>query len=229
MKSLKKLFVLVAFGVFIFTSCEKDPDWDQSDNKYVVKTEYDNKADFNKFGTYFVNDTVYVIGSNSDKKIERWNYKESARARGMIDNVIKNMDAYGYKRVVQMADMPKPDFDLGLQVVYIQDTRYMIGTGYNSWWDYWGAWGGGWSWGWNYPPYYPYPVYYTYSVGSVIVDMIDNNGTPAQVPGEHKPRKPIVWNAYAQGELSTSNNFNQQVAEWSINQAFVQSPYLKKK
>lgn len=229
MKLLKLSFALFAVGVFVFTSCEKDPDWDQSDNKYVVQTEYDAKADFKKFGSYFINDTVYVIGGDSDKKIERWNYRESARARGLIDNVVKNMDACGYTRVLNSSGTGEPAFDLGLQVVYVQDTRFMVGLGYNSWWDYWNVWGGGWYWGWNYPPYYPFPVYYSYSVGAVIVDMIDNNSDPVQTPGEHKPSKPVVWNAYARGELSSNNTFNQQVAEWSINQAFVQSPYLKKK
>lgn len=211
---------MIAFaGVFVFTSCEKDPDWDDLDYNYIVQTDYKEGTDFDKYSLYSVNDTVYVIGSsNSEDGIEKWVYSESARARGMIDQVIKNMNDRGY--IVADAAMEKPE--LTFQLVYIQDMRYYWGY-YGSWWDYWGYWTGS-NWG-----YYPYPVVYSYAVGSVIVDMLDNNGEPIQNPGEHKPRKPVIWNAYATGQLSSSNQFNQEVAEWSINQAFNQSPYLRKK
>lgn len=229
MKILKTFLVLASVGAMGFSSCQKDPDWDDLDNKYIVQTEKDSKVDFAKYKTYFVNDTVYVVGGSGNEKTEKWNYKESARARGMIDKVISNMKERGYVRAEKPGDGSFPDYELGIQIVYMQNAYLYYGYGYTSWWDYWGAWNGGWYWGGYYPPYYAFPIIYSYATGSVIVDMIDNKAEEVEVPGEHKPSKPIVWNAYATGQLSTSKKFNQQVVEWSIDQAFEQSPYLQAK
>jgi len=42
---MKKLIPLLLV-VLTFAACEKDPDTDKLDNKYLVYTNYDSKADF---------------------------------------------------------------------------------------------------------------------------------------------------------------------------------------
>lgn len=45
---MKKLIPLLLV-VLTFAACEKDPDTDKLDNKYLVYTNYDSKADFQSF------------------------------------------------------------------------------------------------------------------------------------------------------------------------------------
>ena len=47
--------------------CEKDADTDQLDNKFVVYTNYDKSANFKQFNTYYLPDSILVIG-DKDKK-----------------------------------------------------------------------------------------------------------------------------------------------------------------
>lgn len=62
-----KKFIPLLLAVFAVTlaSCEKDPDMDKLDNNYLVYTNYDKKADFKTFETYYLPDSILVIG---DKK-----------------------------------------------------------------------------------------------------------------------------------------------------------------
>ena len=50
-----KKFIPLLLAVFAVTlaSCEKDPDMDKLDNNYLVYTNYDKKADFKTFETYY--------------------------------------------------------------------------------------------------------------------------------------------------------------------------------
>ena len=50
-----KKFIPLLLAVFAiaFVSCEKDPDMDKLDGKYLVYTNYDTKADFKAFETYY--------------------------------------------------------------------------------------------------------------------------------------------------------------------------------
>ena len=61
---MKKLIPLLLV-VLTFAACEKDPDTDKLDNKYLVYTNYDSKADLKAFQTYYMPDSILVIG---DKK-----------------------------------------------------------------------------------------------------------------------------------------------------------------
>lgn len=61
-----KRLIPILLAVFAFAACEKDPDMDKLDNDYLVYTNYDKKADFKQFSTYYIPDSVLVIG---DKKI----------------------------------------------------------------------------------------------------------------------------------------------------------------
>ena len=63
-----KKFIPLLLAVFAiaFVSCEKDPDMDKLDSKYLVYTNYDTKADFKAFETYYLPDSILVIGNSKD-------------------------------------------------------------------------------------------------------------------------------------------------------------------
>lgn len=63
-----KKFIPLLLAVFAVTlaSCEKDPDMDKLDNNYLVYTNYDKKADFKTFETYYLPDSILVIGDKEN-------------------------------------------------------------------------------------------------------------------------------------------------------------------
>ena len=85
---------------------------------------------------------------------------------------------------------------------------------YHGYWlpGYWGDWG---YW------YYPYPVVYSYSVGSLLTEMVDLSTSPSA-----DRKLTVVWNSFLSGLLSGSDAFNMELTVRAINQSFVQSPYL---
>ena len=70
-----KKFIPLLLAVFAVTlaSCEKDPDMDKLDNNYLVYTNYDKKADFKTFETYYLPDSILVIGDKENA--EYWKRK----------------------------------------------------------------------------------------------------------------------------------------------------------
>ena len=132
---MKKLIPLL-LAVFAFTACEKDADTDKLDNKFVVYTNYDKSADFKQFSTYYVPDSILIIG-DKDKQ-EYW---KDANAQRIIDTYVFNMDNRGYTRVTE-----RDEADLGLQISYVKNTYVFTDYGYPEWW-------------WGYPGYWDVPYW----------------------------------------------------------------------
>lgn len=161
---MKKL-IPILLAVFALVSCEKDPDMDKLDNEYLVFTSHDTSTKFNDFSTYYIPDSILIIGDKKDPE-----YWKDENAQTIINAFKTKMNAAGYTAV------DKDDADLGLQVSYVASTYYFHGY-YNDgpWWGYYpgywypGYWGGNWGGGW----YYPYPITYSYSTGSLLADMIN--------------------------------------------------------
>jgi hypothetical protein len=65
---------------------------------------------------------------------------------------------------------------------------------------------------------------YTYTTNALISDIVDL--TPVASANDSKPLT-IVWSAYIGGPASSSLSYDVQRMKESIDQAFVQSPYLK--
>ena len=209
---MKKLIPLL-MAVFTFTACEKDADTDKLDNKFVVYTNYDKSANFKQFNTYYLPDSILIIG-DKDKQ-EYW---KDANAQKIIDTYVFNMDNRGYTRVTE-----RDEADLGLQLSYVKNTYVFTDYGYPEWWwgypgywdvPYWGNWG---DW------YYPYAVTYTYSTGSFVTEMLN-----LDAPQGLNAKLPVLWTAYMSGLLSGSTSVNVNRAIEAVNQAFTQSVYLKK-
>ena len=205
----KLIYVLIA--VFALTSCREDPDLGDLSSDFLVFTNYDGKADFNRFTRYYMPDSVMVIGDTKDPE-----YWTGSRAADILKAYEDNMQACGYVRTDD-----KSEADVGLQISYVQSVAYFVDYRNPYWWNeypgywlpgYWGDWG---YW------YYPYPVVYSYSVGSLLTEMVDLSTSPSA-----DRKLTVVWNSFLSGLLSGSDAFNMELTVRAINQSFVQSPYL---
>ncbi|MCD7935266.1 MAG: DUF4136 domain-containing protein [Tannerellaceae bacterium] len=211
---MKKKLIIFSWLLLCF-ACQKDPDTSKLDNDFPVITDHDTSANFGNYTTYYIPDSVLII--NASEKATYWTDTD---ADNIITAFVRNMDNRGYTQVFDRADA-----DLGLQVSYIEDTHYFYG--YDDypywWWGYPGYWGsgywGGWS-GW----YYPYTIYYYYNVGSLLAELVD-----LKYAGERADKHlPVLWTAYMSGLLSSSDKVNVQLAVRGIDQAFMQSAYIRK-
>lgn len=205
---MKKILLLACMALAVI-SCEKDPDMGQLDSAMPVYTDYDSQADFNKFQTYFLPDSILEAGSY------RATYWKDENAQKLIKEVEAQMNARGYLRITDPAQ--KDEADLGIQLSYIQETTHVVsGGGYwNGWWDYgfWGPWWGGW--------YYPYTVSYSYNTNSLIMEMVD-----LSAQGTENAKLPVIWYANASG-YQYNSRYDLQLMSDAIDQAFEQSPYIQ--
>lgn len=202
-------------AVFVLSSCQKDPDMSDLDADFIVITDNDKEANFSSYSTYYVPDSVLVIDKEATPR-----YWKQDEAIDVIPTVISNMNSRGYTQVTD-----KTEADLGIQVSFVHDVSYFYHYNDHSYWwwgypgywtpGYWGGWGG-----W----YYPYPVMYSYKVGSLLIEMVDLKAK-APIATESLP---ILWTAYMTGLLSSSDKINTQLSVRAINQAFMQSAYIKK-
>ena len=212
---MKKLIPMLFAAVLMVTACEKTPDTGKLDDDYLVYTNYDDDTDFKQFSTYYMPDSVLIITGNADKP----KYLYGTPASDIIlTNFDKGMENAGYIRVTD-----KSIADLGLQVSYVEDTynfryfnNYPWWYGYPWYWNfgYWGNWGG-----W----YWPYNITYSYTTGSVLGELVD-----LTLPPTTSKTLRVVWSTYISGLLNPNGSLNATEVQQGINQAFSQSPYLKK-
>ena len=197
------LFVIVA----LLCSCEKDPDTDKLDNDYLVLTNYDSNTDFGKINSFYVIDSILIIDNQTDKP----KYWKNENSQKIVNAYNDNFISCGYTQAASGEEA-----DVVFQLSYINTTYYFnnnVGPWWNSYPGYWN-WGG---WGWD----YPFNFYYAYSTGSIIGELVN---TKAPYGSD---KHTIVWNAYICGLLN-GNNLSYSRTMAAINQAFEQSPYLKK-
>ena len=209
---MKKILLIPAV-ILLAVACHKEPYID-SDNEYLVYTAPGKEATFADFTTFDLADSLLVIGQSTKPE-----YSQSNNALALIQAVRTKMEKLGY---IYTPD--NPDADLGIQMTYVVKTeRYVQYYNDPYWWlDYPGYWSPGF-WG-NYVGYYyPYPVSYTYSTNALMVDMV-NLTTPKT--GEEALE--VIWSAYVGGPASASITTDVDRMKSAVDQAFVQSPYLKK-
>ena len=186
---------------------------DKLDNKYLVYTNYDKEANFSAFSTYYLPDSILVIGDRKDAE-----YWKDESAQEILSAYATNMNNRGYVRTND-----RESADLGLQVSYVKSTYYFTDYGRPEWWwnypgywdaPYWGNWGG-----W----YYPYVITYSYSTGSFITELLN-----LEAPQGQSKKLPVLWTSYMSGLLSGSTAVNVKLAIQGVDQAFAQSTYLNR-
>ena len=213
---MKKL-IPILFAALLFASCQKEPKMSELDNELVVYTSYDKTAEFGNYMYVYVPDSILLIAESTSEEPVYWT---SANAAPIIQDFEDHLTARGY-----MLTDDKKEADLGLQISYFQNTSYFAGGNNNWWYNYPGYWNpgywypGGSDWNWYYPYYVPI---YSYNVGALMSELIDlKNITPAT------EKIDVIWNAYMSGLVSGSDKFDLQLSLNAVNQAFVQSPYIK--
>lgn len=209
---MKKIFLIPAV-IILAVACHKEPYID-GDNEYLVYTSPSKNVDFTSYRTFDLADSLLIIGQSS-KPV----YSQSDNALALIQAVRTNMEKMGY-----IYTPSNPAADLGIQMTYVIKTeRYVQYYNDPYWWlDYPGYWSPGF-WG-NYTGfYYPYPVTYTYSTNSLMIDMV--NLTTPQTGDEALE---VVWSAYIGGPAGSSVTSDVNRMKDAINQAFTQSSYLAK-
>ena len=209
---MNRSLIVMAVALMGLGACKKTVDLTDLKNQQVVATDRDLEANYGSFTTYFISDTVSVVASDPKDSI-----LTGPVALQLVNAVKTNMNSRGYTLVDKNA---KPN--LGLMLTVIKDVeRTTVCSGWwNGWWGYyppywWGYPGGGY--------YYPWCGSYTYTVGTSLLYMY--NLKDATANGNLR----AIWGMTAFGVFSTTNNTtNAQLTENAINQAFLQSPYIKR-
>src|SRR5262245_58517066 len=175
---MMKKILLFGFVLVAFSSCRNLPDFDELSYKAIVVTNHDSAANFASYQSYFLPGSIGSIGDDPDDTI-----LDNGVALPILNAIDANMQARGYVK----ENNPLLD-DLALNVVTIKVTN--IATMYPGWWYGW--------YGWYYPyyPYYPYSYTYSYSTGSLVIDIVDvKNVTPGQ------DRAKVLWTNFSTGVL----------------------------
>ncbi len=210
---MKKILFFSALAL-LAVACHKEPSPQDGDNEYLVYTSPSKNVNFAQFQTFDLADSLLIIG-----QIDKPVYSQSNEALALIQAVRTNMEKLGY-----IYTPANPDADLGIQMTYVIKTEKYVQY-YNDpyWWlDYPGYWPSGYWGNWT-GFYYPYPVTYTYTTNALITDMV--NLTNEVQEGEALE---VVWTSYIGGPAGSSVQSDVNRMKTSIDQAFAQSPYLKK-
>ena len=208
---MRRIIILLTFSL-ILTSCRKEPDMSHMDRKCFTYTNYDRSANFMEYDTFFIPDSILIIGSDASPV-----YAKSRTAQNIINTFAHEMNKCGYERVYEMENA-----DLGLQISYIEQTYYFLNYADSIWWwgypeywspVYWGDWGY-----WR----YTYPITFTYSIDSILTEMID---LTSQRGADNALS--VIWDCFVQNPQEQYIPKVKALTD-GITQAFNQSPYLGK-
>lgn len=206
-----KRHILVILAILLLASCRKTPNFDQLSSQFIVNTNRDLQADFSSYKTYYISDTVLYIG---DKGNGGDSTLPAEFAQQLVKVVKDSMAARGYVLAPRGDAGNHPDLGLSLSVV--KNITIVIES-YPGWWD---PWYGGCYWYYCYPYYYPWTAIYSYTTGTVLLNMYDiKNAT------SHEEIKGI-WNITSLGAIGSSPQTNISYGVESLQQGFKQSPYV---
>lgn len=213
MKRVIPVFLLA----LAFSACQNEPDLNELSSDLIVYTSYDKDCDFGKYDTFAIPDSILLL---SDNNKPAYYSSEDPRTASIVGAFVSEMESRGFKKVKKDADP-----DLGIQISFVKNTNTIVSYaaadpywwyGYGYYWpySYWDPYYAGWG------PYYTYPITYSYSVGSLIAEIIDLENVDVA-----NKKIPVIWTTYMAGILS-SNQLNLSYTLSGIYQAFEQSPYI---
>ncbi len=205
---MKKL-IPILLVIFALTSCEKDPDLNKLVDEYLVYTNKANDANFSTPSTFYIAPEILIANGKDDNQT-----LTGEGAEQIINAISTKMKARGYTEAAN-----KDEAELAISVTYMQNTYYYTDYGYPNWgWGPGGYWGN--YWGWNGGFNYPYAMTYSITTNSFVIDMGDQGSKTTD-------KMPIWWSCYMVAP-AYSTGLNATLAVNGVNQAFNQSPYIKK-
>jgi hypothetical protein len=181
-----------------------------SDPYNSIVTVADTLASFSTFAKFFIPDSVVHVTPGTMLDEIPHTYDSLIVAQTAL-----NMEARGYKRtlVIDSAEVTVNP------MVTVKENYDFTTAEWCTWWSWAYPWGCT-----SWVPAYPPGLDFTYSTGTLLIPMADlRAGTPpASTP-------PVIWFAAINGVVSgtTSSTAEGQIVD-GINQAFVQSPYIRK-
>ena len=196
------------------TGCYPQYDPVYSEDLDLVLTNYNDKFDFGSIKRYAMPDSVVRIdGEEPSGNIQ---YANQAVSTTILNSIDRNMQANGWQKVSKLAN---PD------VIILPTTTQTTNVYYNYSMAYWGSYYPGYypgyGYGWGYPMYYP-PTVSSYKTGSLLMQMTYPSDTAST------GRISVLWTGVVNGLLEGSTSQIQVRVSNTIDQAFKQSPYLKK-
>jgi len=207
---MKKLLILV-IPVIIFTQCRRYPDTSELSTKFIVLTNYDSKADFSSYKTFVMPPYVGLISNTSDDTMLNPQYGNQ-----ILSSIRSHMVSRGYTETSN-----NQQANIGIAATALKEVSLYSGWYAGSWWGYPG-WGGCY---WYYCGWYPsYPGYYpvyVYQTGSLIIELVDLKNLSKETK-----KLNVLWTNWNGGALGTTGGDLDNALK-SIDQAFLQSPYIK--
>jgi len=208
MKKIKKLrgsillTLIATLSVFVFSACYVDYGMTVQDYD-VITTLFDPEYDFTKDSTYSLPDTIiHILVEGDDTKLTR-DYDSF-----ILEQVNSHMKLRGFRKITDISQ-ELPDVAIILRAT--STTTYQAYSSY-----YWGGYWGGW-----YYPWYGGTTVYSYSTGSLLIDMLDVDNINIE-----EELYPTAWIAGINGLLGDTGSGTKNRLSTSIGQAFVQSPYI---
>ncbi|WP_224483832.1 DUF4136 domain-containing protein [Robertkochia aurantiaca] len=197
--------------LILLTSCYSES-VRYADELDIVYTNYSPDFDFATVGTYTLPERVIEV-DDSDFDGEDPEFIDDEYSEAILAQIRQNMNDYGYTEVDKEND---PDLVLLVSATTTTNLFYYYDWGYWNWWGYPGY---GPGWGWWYPGYFP-PVVTGYRSGSVLIQMTwpDGIGVNENIP--------VLWTAVINGLLEGSSESIAERLRNTVDQSFVQSPYL---
>lgn len=231
MKKIKyiNLFIIGILTAGLTSSCYPDK-IEEIEDLDLVQTQYDASFSFGDRNYYLLPDTIPLITDNpSYVKSEN----ELALEQAIIDEIEFQMNSAGYTRLAEEDTTDSEKMEKALIVLPTRGTvtyteyyydYYYYGSNY---WDFYYGFNyyyPGYSWNNFYP--WGYPSSYSYSIGTVIIEMIDPS-QPFRVDDSNEEVSYTVrWLAILNGLAESSLENTENRIKDGIEQAFNQSPYL---
>jgi hypothetical protein len=213
---MEKQFKYVALILIVTYGCFPDgPEY--IDELDIVYTNYDAGFDFKAVNTFALPDEVIKVETqefNRQVKNEP-EFVLEAHSEIILSTIRDNMLYLGWTEVEK---------NNGPDIIILPSVSTSTRIYYYYDWNYWYWWYPGWysGWAWYYPGYY-YPVYRSgYSSGTLFIQMTDNRNS------QESNNVAVPWSAVINGVMETSRSHINQRLRSTIDQAFDQSPYLKK-
>ncbi len=227
MKNRLKLMVFLLFLSVLIISCHTEYDATVEELDLAI-THFDENQNFGELNTFYLYDTIMYITDDEDADLPDWNEGQGPH---ILAQVRGNLESLGWQENRDTIGGVQADASILISVLETDVNFY-----YYGWWDWWHWYP--WypyqyesSYWWGYP-IWPGPVYpsYGYTVGTVLIDMINVNEIKAPNLNDDNPHIeiPVVWTGAVNGILAGSDKNIENRLTNEIEQVFKQSSYLHK-